>query len=138
MSLSETGIFGCYQAGGGMLTWFANITGLRVFVIEDKNGSIHDEFHYFTTYEYKKQCKSCSSLPHHCTKFSRLQPDGYTMIGVYVIYMKNVEYTHTATVFYSKTPYLQVGEDIPNVFCSIFEIYQEEWENQRLKNRLMR
>ena len=63
MSPSETGCFGCYQAGGGMLNWFQNITGLRVFVMEDKNVSMHGELHYFATYEYKQQGESGFTLP---------------------------------------------------------------------------
>ena len=49
MSPSETGRFGCYKPEGDMLTWFEKITRLRVFVIQDKNDSLHGEFHYFTT-----------------------------------------------------------------------------------------
>ena len=42
--------------------------------------------------------------------------------------MKDGEYTHTATAFDSKTPYLQVGQEMPNMFCRLFEIDKEEWE----------
>ena len=54
MSPSKTGRFGCYKAEGGMLSWFEKITRLRVFLIQDNNDEIHGEFHYFTTYKYKK------------------------------------------------------------------------------------
>ena len=93
MSPSETGCFECYKPEGDMLTWFEKITRLRVFLMQDKNDEKHGEFHYFTTSEYKERLNNDPGL-HRYSIFSRLTPTGYTMIGVYVIYTKNGEYTH--------------------------------------------
>ena len=50
MSPSETGHFGYCQPGEGMLTWFENTSGVRIFLIKDTNGYITGRFRYFTTY----------------------------------------------------------------------------------------
>ena len=93
MSPSKTGRFGFYKPEGDMLSWFEKITRLRVFLIQDNNDEIHGEFHYFTTSEYKERVNNDPGIQRH-SKFSRLTPTGYTMIGVYVIYMK-MGNTHT-------------------------------------------
>ena len=84
-----------------MLSWFEKITRLRVFLIQDNNDEIHGEFHYFTTSKYKERVNNDPGIQRH-SKISRLTPTGYTMIGVYVIYMKSGEYTHGNSVLFKK------------------------------------
>ena len=42
--------------------------------------------------------------------------------------MKNGEYTHTSTSFYFIIPYLRVGEEIPSIFYTLFNINSEDLE----------
>ena len=50
--------------------------------------------------------------------------------------MKNGEYTHTATSFDSKIPYLRVGDELPENFYTLFDFDVDVWQKINFEEQI--